>query len=188
MRLALMPHPDAAAPDIRIEAEAERTSDDRLALRYRVAGAVAELLLPPPAPPQRAHGLWQHSCFEAFVRPSADAGYCELNLAPSGQWAAYRFSDYRAGMTVAEEVPPPHIEMLAASERVELAATVELQRTFGLLAGLAWHVGLSAVIEERSGRKSYWALTHPPGEPDFHHEHCFALELPPARSNPSPRT
>jgi hypothetical protein len=36
------------------------------------------------------------------------------------------------------------------------------------------------VIEERNGRKSYWALAHPPGEPDFHHPACFALELPPA--------
>ena len=39
------------------------------------------------------------------------------------------------------------------------------------------HIGLSAVIEEEGGRKSYWALAHPPGPPDFHHPDCFTLEL-----------
>lgn len=38
-------------------------------------------------------------------------------------------------------------------------------------------VGLSAVIEETDGTKSYWALRHPPGPPDFHHPDCFAVEL-----------
>src|SRR3546814_9971873 len=38
-------------------------------------------------------------------------------------------------------------------------------------------VALSAVIEETDGTKSYWALRHPPGKPDFHHPDCFALAL-----------
>jgi hypothetical protein len=40
-------------------------------------------------------------------------------------------------------------------------------------------VGISAVIEEVGGTKSYWALAHPPGKPDFHHPTCFAATLPP---------
>ncbi len=40
-------------------------------------------------------------------------------------------------------------------------------------------LGLSAVIEETDGTKSYWALAHPAeGPPDFHHPDCFALTLP----------
>jgi hypothetical protein len=39
-------------------------------------------------------------------------------------------------------------------------------------------IGLSAVIEEKNGMKSYWALAHPAGKPDFHHPACFAAELP----------
>jgi len=41
-----------------------------------------------------------------------------------------------------------------------------------------FHIGLAAVIEELDGTKSYWALAHPPGAPDFHHADCFALTLP----------
>ncbi len=38
-------------------------------------------------------------------------------------------------------------------------------------------LGLSAVIEQTDGTKSYWALAHPPGKPDFHHRDCFAHQL-----------
>ncbi len=47
----------------------------------------------------------------------------------------------------------------------------------------ASHLALSAVIEERDGTKSYWALAHAPGAPDFHHADCFTLELP--KTDPS---
>ena len=40
-------------------------------------------------------------------------------------------------------------------------------------------IGVSAVIEEVDGTKSYWALAHAPGPPDFHNPACFAHHLPP---------
>jgi hypothetical protein len=38
-------------------------------------------------------------------------------------------------------------------------------------------LAFSAIIEDDQGVLSYWALTHPPGRPDFHHPDAFALEL-----------
>jgi len=38
-------------------------------------------------------------------------------------------------------------------------------------------LALSAIVEDDSGKLSYWALRHPPGEPDFHHPDAFALEI-----------
>ena len=38
-------------------------------------------------------------------------------------------------------------------------------------------VGLSAVIEEEGGTKSYWALAHHERGPDFHHDACFVARL-----------
>ena len=35
-----------------------------------------------------------------------------------------------------------------------------------------------AVLEEKDGTKSYWALAHPGGKPDFHDPGCFAAHLP----------
>ena len=42
-----------------------------------------------------------------------------------------------------------------------------------------WDLGLSAVLEEKDGTKSYWALAHPNADkPDFHDPACFAAHLP----------
>jgi hypothetical protein len=164
----------------RIEVEAARPSPGTLLLRYFVTGNVTDLRMPPVTAPTHADELWRHSCFEAFVRASPGATYYEFNFAPSTQWAAYRFSDYRSGMSVAGEVGAPRIEMRSDGEGCELQASLELDRLPDLPGDAAWRLGLSAVIEETSGRKSYWALAHPPGKADFHHSDCFTHELPAA--------
>ena len=176
----LQPHPQSPPSAVeRIEAEVERAGA-HLSLRYLLVGDIGAIRLPPPASPARIDRLWEHTCFEAFIRASADPGYFELNLAPSGAWAAYRFSDYRMRMAVADDVPAPRIETRAGRDRFELTAHVDLERSMGLLDHLPWHLALAVVVEEKSGARSHWALAHPPGDPDFHHEDCFALELPPA--------
>jgi hypothetical protein len=41
-----------------------------------------------------------------------------------------------------------------------------------------WQLGLSAVLEETDGTRSFWALAHPDErKPDFHHPDCFAAQL-----------
>jgi hypothetical protein len=61
------------------------------------------------------------------------------------------------------------------------AGEFELEAHVNLATALdgrgVWHVGLAAVVEETNGCLSYWALTHPPGKPDFHHRDSFALAL-----------
>jgi hypothetical protein len=77
-------------------------------------------------------------------------------------------------MSDLEELAPPRI----ATRRGEVLE-VEVELVPGLPAGSTWQLGLSAVVEEAGGGKSYWALAHPPGQPDFHSPDCFALELAP---------
>jgi hypothetical protein len=63
-----------------------------------------------------------------------------------------------------------------------LQATVPIDRLPALSRKTPWRLGLSAVIEDKAGHMSYWALAHPPGKPDFHHMDCFAYEFSPAVS------
>ncbi|HXI86767.1 MAG TPA: DOMON-like domain-containing protein [Parvularculaceae bacterium] len=161
----------------RIVTYAERRKPNELALRYVVHGAIGNLALPAEAASARRDELWRHTCFEAFVSAPQSAAYAEFNFSPSTEWAAYLFDGYRAGMRAALEMSAPAISMERNDQRFTLRAVVDLT-PFAAIAGDAlWRIGLSAVIEEASGRKSYWALAHGPGAPDFHHSDCFALEL-----------
>jgi hypothetical protein len=175
MRRPLTLHPDSACESLRsIEVDVVRSKGDVLGLRYVAAGRIAGLALPPPAPRARADRLWEHTCFEAFLGDEWGESYAELNVSPSGEWAGYRFARYREKMRKVA-FPPPRVELEVTPERLELRVALRLN-SLGRR-----RIGLSAVIEEADGNKSYWALAHPPGGPDFHHPDCFTLTLPAAR-------
>jgi hypothetical protein len=178
MRQALKLHPDSvclATTDIAVDVAHPRAGS--LVLYYFVTGKINDLRIPPVIPGGHADELWRHTCFEAFIRGSQDEGYHEFNFAPSTQWAAYRFSSYRSGMRVATEISAPRIEVQSEDGLYTLQASLDLDRASSLRRDAVWRLGLSAVLEETSGRKSYWALAHPPGKPDFHHSVCFAHEI-----------
>jgi hypothetical protein len=152
----------------------ERREDGGLWLRFHVEGQLEKLELDEPRPPERKDELWKTTCFEAFVRKSGEDSYVEYNFAPSSQWAAYAFSDYRSGGTDLDVTRSPEI-LLDASEghfamETEIMLPADLQNE-------PIELNLTAIIEETDGTKSYWALAHPPGAPDFHHKDCFALKL-----------
>ncbi len=170
-----MSHPLLIHPDFHcavldaLTVDVERLGQQGLRLRYGVQGLSFS-----GRAGARTDELWRRTCLEAFVKVRGAAAYRELNLAPSGAWAAYRFDGYRAGMADADIGAPA----LAAAGAGVVAATW----TLDLPADAVWAVGVTAVIEDRDGALSYWSLRHPAGRPDFHHADGFALELaPPSR-------
>jgi hypothetical protein len=178
MRHLLKPHLDTPCPAVTsIAVEIERTQGRALSLRYVLAGRIAELAIPAPAPSRRADELWRRTCLEAFVRPEEGEAYHEFNLSPSTEWAAYRLSGYREGLTPVAGIDAPRIEVQTSDDRLILTATIDLSCAPDLAPDAPWRVGLSAVVEAADMSKSYWALAHPPGKPDFHHRDCFALRL-----------
>ena len=173
MHHTLRLHPDShCAAATRIEADIARPSPGSLILSFVVSGRIIDLRWPTVVAAARADELWRHTCFEAFVHPSTGSAYYEFNFSPSTLWAAYQFSGYRSGMRVATEIVAPRIEVRSTAESYTLQTSLELDGS-----SFPLHLGLSAVLEETNGRKSYWALAHPQGKADFHHADCFALEL-----------
>lgn len=134
---------------------------------YLLTGNLRDVVIPRPSLPLRTDGLWKSTCFEAFIA-TGGTSYIELNFAPSGQWAAYSFENYRAGMHELDIAPP---KIFFAENR--LIVEVDLAATPGSALNLA------AVIERRDGVRNYWALAHPAGDrPDFHARDCFVAKLP----------
>jgi hypothetical protein len=165
----LRPHPDTPCPAVSaLEAEVVRTGGG-LTLAWRLTGDLAHLAIPARAAAERTDGLWNHTCFEAFVAAEGE-GYLEFNIAPSTHWAAYRFDGYRQGMA-ALEIAAPKVETVTAGDVLEVRVALDVP-----LAG-PWRIGLTAVIEAADGALSYWALAHPPGQPDFHHADGRVLAL-----------
>ena len=152
---------------------------DALVFQYVLRAEMPRIRVPSAQPPDRADGLWKHTCFEAFIAVTGTPGYHELNFSPSGRWAIYSFSGYREGMSPTNVTVPPALELRRFDDRLELDATIRLPELVGQQAGRTLKLALTAVVEDDSGTLSYWALKHAPGKPDFHHSDGFVLELTP---------
>jgi hypothetical protein len=185
-RRILRVHPDTICAAVKqIEVEVARPRPGTLMFTYVITGRIDALAIPTLLSAARTDDLWQHTCFEAFLRIAGEEGYWEFNFAPSTQWAAYRFGGYRAERRNVSEIDAPAIAVETGAERYCLRASLNVER-LQLLApnpkaaggNFAGRFGLASVIEETSGHRSYWALAHPPGKPDFHHADCFTLEVP----------
>jgi hypothetical protein len=124
----------------------------------------------------RADGLWQHSCFEAFVGSDAGDSYHEFNFAPSGAWAAYRFASRREGRQ-SPALPAPRTEFRRTADVFELNAAIALAGIPDLAQATVLQAGLAAVIEDLDGALSYWALAHRAAQPDFHDSGTFVLRV-----------
>ena len=171
---ALIAHPDTPAKAVEnVDIQLLRGGPRELWFEFNVR-PTATLLVPEVKSPIRADGLWQTTCFELFVQSEGMDSYCEFNFSPSFEWAAYEFDRYRDQM---RELPFRDPEIGVSSPGNNFFLAVE---AFPELPSVNLRLGVSAVLEETDGTKSYWALAHPPGKPDFHHKDCFALELPAA--------
>jgi hypothetical protein len=179
---ALACHPEHRSDRVRrVLARLRRMPGGHLAVAYVVEGEVARLRIPAPRPPGIGERLWQHTCFEIFIARRMPA-YHEFNFSPSCEWTAYAFSGYRHGVQLTDDALDPQVALRIRPDRLELDATVHLERLSSLHIAERLSLGLSAVIEDADGGLSYWALRHPPGKPDFHHPEAFALVLDEVRN------
>ena len=178
MQLNLVPHPQAppSEPGFKVWVDVQHASllgaTASTHMWFCVGAPIGRFVLAEPQEPRRAEELWQTTCFEAFLKIDGEDAYREWNFAPSSAWAAYDFESYREGRVDAPVAQPPYIRLQDNLTWWQLGAT------FAVEARRDWQLGLSAILEERDGTKSYWALAHPEGEPDFHDPGCFAARLP----------
>ncbi|MGQ0428756.1 MAG: DOMON-like domain-containing protein [Gammaproteobacteria bacterium] len=174
----LVPHPASRCDAVRAVAARIAAAGDRgWRLHFRVDGTMSGLRWPDRGQAERVDGLWQHSCFEAFLRAADSDSYHEFNFASSGAWAVYRFAGRRSGREC-PELPTPAIEVERGPEFLEMSVGLPPAALSGLARTATVHAGLAAVIEDAAGRLSYWALAHHSPQPDFHDPAGFTIALP----------
>jgi hypothetical protein len=173
----LVPHPasprlgvDAIRADIALEA------DGGLTLTYVLSGNVEGLRIPPVGPVAPGDRLWEHTCFEAFLRADDAPEYLEFNFSPARQWATYAFKGYREA-DGPWSVSTPSIEVRRSIDRLELSVRLPRAAVSPMHRARRFRLALSTVIESSEGQLGYWALRHPEGRPDFHHGDAFALVI-----------
>jgi hypothetical protein len=166
----------ASAAVRNIHVKVEPLPQGALRLSYELHGDLAQIRIPEPQASIATDGLWEYTCFEVFVAQEGKSSYYEFNFSPSGQWAAYAFSDYRVRVDWAVSQAPA-IRFAQINGHLLLEAVISADDLPQNRDGKPLQLGLTAVIEANDGSHSYWALHHPEARPDFHHRAGFILSL-----------
>ncbi len=167
--------PEGPRPGVEITGRLARRAD-ALTIAYRLQGRLADVLLPAPlAAPARRHRLWEGTCFEFFLAHKEAPPYWEFNLSPAGDWNVYRFTDYRQGQAAEKAFASLPFVVHRSPEVLRLTLEVDLARI--VPADLPLEVAIAAVILAPDGRLTYWALTHPGPQADFHRRDGFLIAI-----------
>ena len=166
---------ECPSPHLRLGGELSRQGG-QLRLLYRLGGAIETVQVPPAAAsPMRRDELWTTTCFECFWGVQGERPYWELNLSPAGHWNLYRLEDYRLGLRPEPGYDRP-LHRVSQRHGV-LSMDLDLPLPAPIPPDAPLEVAIAAVIEDRRGQLSYWALAHPGAEPDFHRRDAFLLRL-----------
>ena len=170
---ALVSHPASLCPgNWRLWVKLTWARDGALQLDYQIQAPRGALSLPPRISPVRQEGLWRHSCCEVFIGLPGETAYREFNFSPSGAWSIYDFVDERVPLPQPEvegEGDAPGVRCERRRHAWRLRARIPPDLLPRRQPGETLLLGLAAVVEDRQGGLTYWALGHPRPHPDFHH-------------------
>jgi len=170
----LRPFPSAnPLPEMKITGTVGRR-EGVLYVGYDFFGLMGAIAVPTPAAvPARRDGLWNETCFELFLGLEKSDRYWEFNFSPAGHWNVYSFETYRKGMREERAFASLPFSVQIHPGALNLSVELDLEKIIPRDQGLK--VGISAVLRSVAGDCTYWALTHPDTQPDFHRKEGFII-------------
>ncbi|MBY0451911.1 MAG: hypothetical protein K2P92_02675 [Bdellovibrionaceae bacterium] len=174
--------PAALTQDISITADLTLMSANTAEINFKWMDPKGEIVLPEKENAGRIIGLWESTCFEAFIQPApenqpqfvqnltAPVRYYETNFSTAKSWNVFGFTDYRTPTTPTELVEAKILSYDVQSNQMKIVLQVD---------GADWRkvsISLCAVIVTRSYGKSYWSFKHADDKANFHHFESFIIE------------
>lgn len=172
----LVPFSEPGIPKVRITGNVVREGS-AITVQYSLSGNIVEVLLPAVTPqPVRKENLWLATCFEFFLAIPGQPQYWEFNFSPSGDWNAFHMDAYRRiGFREEGLVQNPCLEIKNGIDAFRLESSFDLSQI--LDSNTQMQAGVTSVIQTHHGQETYWALTHPRPQADFHLRDSFLLTL-----------
>ena len=169
---SLVPFMKAETPTIDLSVTVDRRGNF-LVLRYEMTGAIESILMAEREYPTRQMGLWETTCFECFFGVPGQDWYWEVNLSVAGHWNVFKLDGYRSGLR--EELAIEELTILI--DRSEFSLETELDLSLLGLETFELELSVTAVIADKLGGVSYWAVCHGGIEADFHLRDSFVIQI-----------
>ncbi len=169
---SLVPFVKIEAPTIDLSVKVDRQGDF-LILRHVMTGAIESILMAEPEVPVRRMRLWETTCFECFFGVPGQDLYWEINLSTAGHWNVFRLDNYRSGLR--EELSIQALSILV--DRSVFSLETELDLSLLGIQDSEIELSVTAVIADKRGAMSHWAVCHGGIEADFHLRNSFVIRI-----------
>ena len=157
-------------PPITITSIVSRLNKE-LKISYKIQGDLEKIILPSANDTvKRQDNLWQTTCFEFFLAIFHSRKYWEFNIAPTGDWNVYYFTEYRRGMRTATAFTQLPFEVKRNNSTYELTTQINIDT---ISRDTFLETAVTTVIGDTNHNLSYWAITHPGTQADFHRRDSF---------------
>ena len=146
-----------------------------LKFAFELEGDLEQILIPSPKGlPARVIGLWESTCFEVFIKNSKNEEYFEFNCSSASNWNIFYFKKPKAGLKEFLEIS----NLASCSVQNGKSLTVSFWIDTQKFPQGFWHegsmnLGLTSVLESKTGGLSYWAIEHLDQKPNFHLSKSF---------------
>ncbi len=170
----LSPFARNTAPTVKISGNIER-QNNQLKILYRLEKSSPIIIPQIVNSPTRQDNLWEHTCCEFFIGLKNSTKYWEFNLSPAGNWNVFRFPNYRQYLAEEMAFDSLPFNVLQQADWLQLQLEVNLNKIISPEQSL--EVGVTTVIEDQDRQLSYWALSHPASEANFHHRDSWMIDL-----------
>jgi hypothetical protein len=172
----LIPYPEGKPPEIDISGEIIRV-ENKISLRYEITGNINQIVLSSKSPsPSRTDDLWKATCFEFFIAIPDQPQYWEFNMSPSGDWNVYIMDAYRR-VGFREETSFKQLSFVFRHMQNALSLDISLDLSPILQPSQTFQMSITSIIQTTDGQETYWALTHPGPQADFHLRESFILSV-----------
>jgi hypothetical protein len=173
-KFSLIPFDKTNSPKTEVKVELNQNHDS-VFLSFRIKDGLSFIDLGSSTPnKERVIKLWEKTCFEFFLKNSADE-YVEFNFSPCFEWNCFYFKKTGDPLAEWEKMNRPETQILLSIDHfflmVELKKELFPPGFFNQNTELS--VGITSVLKNKSGQLSYWALAHSDTRPNFHDFRSF---------------
>lgn len=122
---------------------------------------------------ERKIGLWEGTCFEAFIKDPKSERYLEFNFSGTGLWNCFYFEE--KGQELKEHVSlqiSSHRFISRPRKRIFSFSIPKKDIDF-LMSNHQLDIGLSTILMDDDEHKEYFSIKHLKDKPDFHDENTY---------------
>ena len=163
----LIPYDPTAPPEITIDCELNET-EDSFFISYKLQGELSMIDLGVGLPNHsRVLKLWEKTCFELFIKNEEDA-YIEFNFSPEFEWNCFYFASKGNNLSEYSRMDSVKIDILLSIDIFHLIVELDKKKFPDSFFKGELRAGITSVIQEKTEKLSYWALSHHDKRPNFH--------------------